>query len=161
MKTIQKIFIIISFVLAVLPGCVNNRTFETYHSFPNQAWDRFETIEIAVLIEDTAPLYDIFFIIDHDATYPFDTLYMHVVLGLPSGETRINEYSFDIKDEAGNFLAELQTDGTGSIKLPLRKGLKISKPGSCIFELEVLIPRVEIPGIHRIGIVMEITDPED
>jgi len=104
MKTFQKIFICFAlFLVAALQGCEKNRAFETYHSFPNQAWDRFETIEMAVMIENTDPLYDVFFVLDHDT----------------------------------------------------------SKPGSCIFELEVLIPRVEIPGIHRIGIVMEITDPED
>jgi gliding motility-associated lipoprotein GldH len=158
MKKALLIGIIVGAFLLFLNSCSNENTITVDHSFTNNLWDRFEKINIIVPIEDLENRYDFYFEIEIDSTYIFPNLYMNVVLYMPSGEERINEYDFQIKNDDGSFKVPLDNNGTGRMTFLLRKELRFNRAGNCLFEFENLIPRVEIPGIHKIGITRKVSE---
>jgi len=140
--------------------CKKEYAIEVYHTFPGNRWSRFEKIEFEVPVQSTDSYYDIYLCLKHDSTYPYKNLYINVVMFLPSGETRIREYDFDVKDEDGFFVAQM-IQGKGENVFLLRKEIKFTEPGICLFEIEDLIPRIDISGIHQLGILMKKSKPED
>lgn len=152
-KNYIKFFVII-LTLWQISGCTNNRPIEVYHPFPENMWNRFDLIKLETIIDQTDINYDIWLHIEYDSSYPFDSLYINVAMFLPSGEIRVNEYRFDMKDKYGAFLSQL-SEGKGEQFFLLREDFSFSEPGIFIVEIECLIPRVEIKGVQNIGIILK------
>jgi len=149
-------YILLLFTLWQLAACNNKQAIEVDHVFPENAWNRFDLIDLEAFIDNIDASYDLYLHIKHDSTYPFDSLYINIAMYLSSGEIRVNEYTFDIKDENGDFLSQL-TDGKGDLSFLLREDFYFSEAGIFRVEIECLIPRVEIKGIQNIGIILKET----
>lgn len=153
MKKYTKSFVFILLILQFF-GCDNSKSIEVHQAFPENMWDRFEIIELEAIIDQINIDYDLYLRIKHDSSYPFDSLYINLITYLPSGEIRVNEYTFDMKDKNGAFLTEL-SGGIGEQLFLLRESFKFHEPGILKVEIECLIPRPEINGVQSIGIVLE------
>jgi gliding motility-associated lipoprotein GldH len=147
-------YIILFFTIWQLAACNNKQAIEVSHVFPENVWNRFDLIELEAVIDKIDTNYDLHLHLEHDSAYPFDNLYINVALYLPSGEIRVNEYTFDIKDKNGAFLSQLP-QGKGDLSFLLREDFYFSEPGIFKVEIECLIPRVEIKGIQNIGITLK------
>jgi len=149
-------FLLIFFTLWQPSACTNLQPIEVKHVFPENIWNRFDLIELETIIDKIDIHYDLYLHIEHDSSYPFDSLYINVALYLPSGEIRVKEYTFDMKDENGDFLSQL-SEGKGDQFFLLREDFYFSEPGTFKVEIECLIPRVEIKGVQNIGIILKKT----
>jgi gliding motility-associated lipoprotein GldH len=150
---------IMLFIMFIFTNCKKEYPVEVYHTFQGNKWSRFEKIALEIPVEKTNTYYDLYLYMQYDSTYPFDNLYINVVMDLPSGETRIREYDFEMKEPNGSFKSEF-TDGKGEIIFSLRKEIKFNETGTCLIEIEDLIPRIEITGIYRLGILLKRSKPE-
>lgn len=103
---------------------------------------------------NTSASFDIKLILRHNDAYPFDNLYINVVMEMPGGEERIMEKDFRIRDAMGDFLSD-DRNGYREISFYLFKDLHFSEKGLCSIEIENLIPKIEIPGILEVGICLQ------
>jgi gliding motility-associated lipoprotein GldH len=150
----RQYLILFILICMFFPACKKQDGFILFHTLPNHTWSRFEKQEFDLMIDDISRPFDMYLIMRHDDTYPFDTLYINVIMEMPDGEERIAEYDFDVKDARGEFLSE-KKDGYREITYVLRKGIRFNRQGQCSVEIENLIPRIEITGIRELGIRLE------
>lgn len=147
----KRLFIFGIFVLSLLSGCKNNNEIISYHKFTDRTWNRFEKIRFDIPIIDIDKRYDVYFFADHTREYEFDNLEFNMIMTTPSGEERIREFLFLMKDKTGGFTGKCTADScTASISL--KKGLTIDKKGMLRIEIETLVPRLQIHALLGVGI---------
>ncbi len=158
MKRIWIFFLLLS--LCIPFACKKDAGLTVFHSFPDRAWNRFEKQTFDFLIENTSATYDMTLILRHTDDYPFENLYMHVIMEMPGGEERIGEYDFNVKGPGEEFLSRVSKGGYREITFSLHKGLRFAETGICRVEMENLIPKIEIPGIIALGISLQRSSKE-
>lgn len=147
------VLLLIPFILIPL-SCNKNDKQCQFVSFANQAWNRFEKQNFGFPVINTSASFDIKLILRHNDDYPFDNLYINVVMEMPGGEERIMEKDFRIRDALGNFLSD-DRNGYREVSFYLYKELYFSEKGLCSVEIENLIPKIEIPGILKLGVCLQ------
>lgn len=140
--------------MILLISCNRKKEIELIHNFPDQTWNRFEKVNLSFQVEDSKLSYAIFLKINHTDKYPYKNLRFNLVIYMPSGEERIVEYDFDMRREDGSFISTVKNDHLEVI-FPLRSELQFTKTGICRFEFEDLIPRLEIPGIITMSVILK------
>jgi gliding motility-associated lipoprotein GldH len=144
------LFIILVFLSS---SCRERHGLFLLHSFPENYWNRFDKQTFDFMITDSNESWNLELIIRHNDTYPFDNLYINVVIYLPGGEERIMEHDFEMIGSDRRFLSE-QKNGYREIKFPLNQDLGIHDEGLCRVEIENLIPKIGIPGMVGLGVRM-------
>jgi gliding motility-associated lipoprotein GldH len=151
----KKTLILSSFLFIIfLSGCHKNNDIVQYHKFNNRIWNRFEKITFDIPILDIEKRYNVYFFAHHTKDYEYDNLEFNMIMNTPSGEERIKEYKFLLKDKTGGFTGNCTSDSCESI-IPLKKGLKLEKKGMLRIEIEVLVPHLEINYLLGVGIRLE------
>lgn len=151
----RQIIVLFLIPFLVIPfACNKNDRQCQFVSFDNQAWKRFEKQKFGFPVINTSASFDIKLILRHNDDYPFDNLYINVVMEMPGGEERILEQDFRVRDALGNFLSN-DRNGYRELSFYLFKGLHFSGKGVCSMEIENLIPKMEIPGILELGVCLQ------
>ncbi|MCX6246353.1 MAG: hypothetical protein NTW10_01355 [Bacteroidetes bacterium] len=138
-------------LLILFSGCNRSHEIVSYHKFQDRTWNRFEIIKFDIPILDIEKPYDISFFANHTQEYEFDNLEFNMVMTTPSGEERIKEYKFLLKNKTGGFTSTCNQDScTASILL--KKGIRMEKKGILRIEIEALVPRLQINSLLGVGI---------
>ncbi len=143
-------------VLLILFAACNGDTkvFEEYHKFENLSWNRFDILEFEANIEDIELEYDIYINIRHIPEVPYKEMLINFTIYSPSGDMRTTDYTLDYFDPEGNKLSECMGD-LCDLYIPIRKAIKFYDPGITKFEIENKYPKVEMPGIMEVGIIVK------
>jgi len=139
--------------IALLLTCCHRRPVEFTHQFPGKTWDRFQKLNFEFPVTDIKHPYDILLKITYDSTYPFRNFYINVILDMPSGEERINEYDHGMVNDDGSPVGRPEDDAM-TTTFHLWRDLKFSEEGICKLEIEDLIPRPEITGIRSLHLII-------
>ena len=137
--------------LLILSGCKKNNEIIRYHKFNDQIWNRFEKIRFDIPVLDIDKRYDVFFFANHTKNYEFDNLGFNMIMTTPSGEERIKEYKFLLKDKTGGFTGKCNQDSC-TASIALKKDLRIDKKGMLRIEIETLVPRLQVNALLGVGI---------
>jgi gliding motility-associated lipoprotein GldH len=147
----RKFFVLGLVLLALLSGCKKNNEIVSYHKFKDHTWNRFEKVKFDIPILDIEKRYDVYFFTSHTKEYEFDNLDFNMIMTTPSGEERIKEYTFLVKDKTGGFMGNCNQDSC-SVSIVLKKGLRMEKKGMLSIEIEALVPRLQINSLLGVGI---------
>ena len=147
----KKAFVYCLLFLIILSGCKKNNEIIRYHKFKDQIWNRFEKIMFDIPVLDIDKRYDVFFFANHTKKYEFDNLGFNMIMTTPSGEERIKEYKFLLKDKTGGFTGKCNQDSC-TASIALKKGLRIDKKGMLRIEIETLVPRLQVNALLGVGI---------
>jgi gliding motility-associated lipoprotein GldH len=147
----RKFFVFGLVLLALLFGCKKNNEIVSYHKFKDHTWNRFEKVKFDIPILDIEKRYDIYFFTNHTKEYEFDNLDFNMIMTTPSGEERIKEYTFLVKDKTGGFMGNCNQDSC-SVSIVLKKSLRMEKKGMLSIEIEALVPRLQITALLGVGI---------
>jgi gliding motility-associated lipoprotein GldH len=150
----SPVTLLIILIMTVSVSCQKDKGMLVVHSFPDNFWSRFEKQEFDFNVNDIRHPYDLELVVRHDDTYPFNNLYINVVIYLPDGEERIMEHDFIMKGSDRKFISQ-EKDGYREVVFTLRNGLRINKEGLCRVEIENLIPKTGIPGMVGLGVRMK------
>ena len=146
----KKTVIFVLSTLFIFAGCKKNNDIISYHKFKDHTWNRFEKIRFEIPILDISKPYDVYFFASHTRAFEFDNLNFKFK-STPSGEERIKEYTFLLKDKTGEFTGKCSTDSCVAT-VALKKGIYMEKKGMLRIEIEVLVPRLEIKALLGVGI---------
>lgn len=147
----KKAFLYGLLIISLFSGCKKNNEIISYHRFNNQTWNRFEKIRFDIPVLDGNMRYDVFFFANHTREYEFDNLQFNMIMTTPSGEERIKEYLFLLKNKTGGFTGECTGDSC-TATISLKKGLRMEKKGMLRIEIETLVPRLQINALLGVGI---------
>ena len=146
-------FLLITMTFTMI-SCNPGRIYEKHIKLKDYAWDMQETFTFSFEVENINVNYDIYIAIRHAHIYPYKNLLISTVMTTPSGEQRLTDYDFDIKDKQGKFLG----DGMGDlydINIPIRKGFKFQEKGQCTIVFENRMSQVRTPAIMEVGLIVE------
>ena len=150
----NKKFVLCCLIILVLfSGCKKNNEITSYHKFNNKTWNRFDKIRFDIPVLDVDKRYDIYFFANHTKDYEFDNLNFNMIMTAPSGEERIKEYKFLLKNNTGGFISNCNQDSCTAY-IALKKGLEIEKRGMLRIEIETLVPRLQINNLLGVGILL-------
>ncbi len=151
---IKKIHIIILIAVIFMLSCKPSKIYENYYEFKNNSWNRFEKLYFKLPIENTKHNYNIFLSVKYTKQYTYQYIYIYLTIKTPSGEERMKEYKFKLRNKKGVIKAK-KIDKIWNIRFLLKTGFHFSRKGICKFEIENLIPKLETPGIKEIGLIVE------
>lgn len=72
-------------------------------------------------------------------------------MNTPSGEERINQYNFVIRNKFGGFTGTCIQDTCEAI-IPIKRGIIFSQKGILKLDVENLVPRLEVKDLFGVGI---------
>jgi gliding motility-associated lipoprotein GldH len=147
----KKILIYGLFILFLFSGCKKNNEIIRYHKFNDRTWNRFEKLRFDIPIMDIDKRYDVYFFANHTKDYEFDNLEFNMIMTTPSGEERIKEYKFLLKNKTGGFTGNCSRDSC-TASIALKKGLRMGEKGILRIEIETLVPRLQVNALLGVGI---------
>jgi gliding motility-associated lipoprotein GldH len=140
--------------MAIFFSCVSHIEFEQYKKFEKQSWNRFNIIKFEVPVDDTKNAFDITLVIRHLPEFKIKELPVNVTFYMPSGEIRSVEHIIKFTDNAGESLSECLGD-LCDLSFMLREGFIFPDKGTVRVEIENKWPRLELPGILEVGLVLQ------
>ena len=138
-------------ILFLLLGCKKSNEIIRYHKFNDKTWNRFEKLRFDIPVLDIEKRYDVYLFANHTKDYEFDNLEFNMIMTTPSGEERIREYRFLLKNKTGGFTGNCNQDSC-TATIVLKKGLQMEKKGMLRIEIETLVPRMQINALLGVGI---------
>lgn len=145
----RTILLLIS--LITLVSCQKSVVYKEYHKFDNYTWGRFEKVRFEIPIEEAGITADIVLSVRHITQYPYDNLPVNIILTTPSGEERIMQKDFMLKDAEGEFKGSVAGD-LWDFEETLWPRFLFTEKGMYILEFENLIPKMGIPGLDDMGV---------
>lgn len=137
-----------------LASCTGNNIFREFHKFDKYTWGRFDKVKFEIPIKEDGLAGEIVLTIRHVDNFPYDELPVYAVLTTPTGEERIVEVNIKFKDENKEFKGEV-AGNLWDIEEVLWKTFFFNNTGTYTIELENLHPRVGVPGLVDLGIVIK------
>ncbi|MGE5425119.1 MAG: hypothetical protein ACM3N9_07125 [Syntrophothermus sp.] len=146
MKQLLLLVILLPFFISCTPK--NNNIFQ-YHKFQGDTWNRFDKVSFTIPVMQPGK-YDVFLEAYHNQAFDRNAFSINMIMNTPSGEERINEYNYEMKDKLGKFRTSCTGDSC-KINIALKKSIILEK-GELKLEIENLIPYIETSGLKGIGI---------
>jgi gliding motility-associated lipoprotein GldH len=137
-------------LLASMESC-RKREAVFYHPFTDQSWHRFDKLLFTIPVTEVNQPVNLWFFARHTKEYEFDNLDFSMIMNTPSGEERINQYHFSIKNSYGDFTGNCSGDSCEAV-IALKRGIVFSEKGNLKIELENLVPRLETKHLLGVGI---------
>jgi gliding motility-associated lipoprotein GldH len=156
----KKTILIFATLFALLASCSKNKIFEKYTSIENYKWKRDNLIRFDVDIKDVKTNYDVTLALRHSTYYSFANIRVNVTITFPAGDIRTKDYNILIRDTDGSF----KGDGAGDlwdITYPVFTDMTLPDAGIYKFEVQNVMPLMELPDIMDVGLIVRKTEKKD
>jgi gliding motility-associated lipoprotein GldH len=154
-KNIGKFKIVVALLLMFeVTSCLNQKEFEHYQKFAKQSWHRFNIIKFEVPVDNTQNAFDIVLVIRHLPELKIKELPVNVTMYMPSGEIRSAEHIIKFTDSNGEPQSKCLGD-LCDLSFTIREGFIFPETGTVRIEIENKWPRIELPGILEIGLLVK------
>lgn len=149
----KRLSILVTSLIVLLFSCSRGPVYESYHSFKDDIWNRFDIVKFNIPLNEENKAYDFYFTVKYTSDFAESSLPVYLIMNTPTGEERMRE--IPIQTNRPENKEELQPDSTRMIRIPVWKGVSISDKGTCIVSVETIYPKIQAMGIEKIGIVVE------
>ena len=149
-------FLVLFFILSALISCTSRKEFEQYQKFEKQSWHRFNILKFDVPVKDTQNAFQIELNIRHLPEFKIREMQINMTIYMPSGEIRTAEHELNFTSREGESLSECLGD-LCDISFLLREDFIFQEAGTYKFEIENKWPKLELPGILEVGLILKRT----
>jgi gliding motility-associated lipoprotein GldH len=140
--------------LIILTSCLRESVvFREYVEMNNMIWNRFNIIEFEVPVHEN-DVFDFKLFLRHHTDFPYDKLFVNITFYSPGGDIRSKDYTFDLKDYRGDWLA----NGMGELwdlEILIRKEMPFYENGICKVRIENKYPKFDTPDIIEVGLIVQ------
>lgn len=152
-------FLLVSiFSLLLTAGCMKSPYYQKDVSIPKYEWAYSFQPVFKVDIEDTAALYNLYFIVRHTEAYPFSNIWMYIYTKEP-GDTSYKKSRIEIPlaESSGKWLGR----GMGEVyeqRMPITRNdapMIFKKPGSYEIKFEQNMRVDPLPELLQVGLRVE------
>ena len=152
--TLRKSIMPLVFLCAMLiSGCTRGPVFEDHIIFEDNSWGRFQELEFEMPVKSTSHGYAFFISVKYTDDLEISILPINFTFSTPDGEYRTLNYDLRFLDYDNQFRGK-KVDGHRVLIIPLRTDFRFAEEGVCHFIIENRAPRVEVPGISSVGIIV-------
>lgn len=152
MRTIGKIFLLITLFALVSCGDSSKNNIILSQTFDATGWEKFSPVYSDV--EVTRPVtYDLSLKVAFSENYSnrdFDVVF--TVFDASDMPMRAKAYSFRLKDNDGNWKSE-KKDGVYEFDFPINKSLSITDSGKYRFQIDSRMPITPLLGIVKLELI--------
>lgn len=156
--SLSRTFLILLISLTALAGCMESPYYQKDVTVPAYQWKYDYQPVFKVDIEDTAALYNLYFIVRHTEAYPFSNIWMWIHTKEP-GDTTFSKSRIEIPlaEKSGKWLGR----GMGEIweqRMPITRNdapMIFKKPGSYEIRFEQNMRVNPLPEILQVGLRVE------
>ncbi len=138
----------------LLTSCSKRKVFEKYIDIDNYKWKRANLIKFEVPITDTTTNYDVTLNVRHTSYYAFANILLNVTTTYPAGDMRTKDYNIVLRNDDGTFKGE----GAGDIwdlAYPVMTDVTFAQKGTYTFEVQNVMPAIEISDIMDVGLIVK------
>jgi len=132
-------------------GCNSEKETGIYYPMKNRTWDRFNVLDFSLPVQVTDKYHDLVLYIWFTDFYGTENLPVNVIINNPSGEERILEVLFKVRDAKDTIIIPCKAD-TCYDEFLIQRGLKVLEEGNLSVQIENLNPKITTPGIAGVGI---------
>ena len=151
--SLQMLFILFTGLSFCMISCQSDKTYEEYKKMDKQSWNRFNLLKFEIPVNDTQTPVDIFLAIRHLPEFQIRELPINMTIYMPTGEMRSAEEVLKFTEKDGKIRSECLGD-LCDITFNLREDITFSETGSVRIEIENKWPKVELPGILEVGLIL-------
>lgn len=148
--------ILILAITGLLMGCSNKPVYEKTLTLKNAVWQRFDIKTFEVEIEKVPAQYEFEAIVNCNDSFQYKSLPFYVILTTPSGEERMREVSFQVRE--GDKLTKNKETGKAEARIQLWYNVNITEKGKCKLTFENMIPKYETGGIETLSLLVKQAD---
>jgi gliding motility-associated lipoprotein GldH len=156
----KKTIFLLAMLSTLLSACSKNKVYEKYIKIDNYKWKRDKLITFDVDIKNTNSNYDVILALRHTTYYAFANIKVNVTITFPSGEMRTRDYNIFLRDADGSF----KGDGAGDlwdITYPVFDDITFPDVGNYKFEVQNVMPIVELPDIMDVGLIVRKAEKKE
>jgi len=124
------------------------------HTFENNSWERFKPIRFDIDVSHPEDDYSINLFVSFTEDFNSEDFIISYRIASPSGEIRSGEKMLKVKSIYGNFTKQKNVKNP-EYNISLVPYITFHKKGSCIVEIENLIPKFESQGIRSLSIELK------
>ncbi len=124
----------------------------------NRVWDRFNVLDFRLSAKSKGEYSDLVLYIWFTDSFEAENLPVNIIINNPSGEERILEVLFEVRDAKGAFIIPCKAD-TCCREYLIQRGLRVTEDGILSVQIENLYPKITTPGIAGVGIKL-VPSPE-
>jgi len=158
-KITAKIFFAGFFIMLFL-SCQNNIVFEQTKDIETDGWHKDSIVSMRYQPLDTTQLYDLFFLVRNDNSYPYSNLFL--ISTIENDKHKITDtLEYEMADAKGNWLGSGMSDLKES-KLIYKKKYRFKDTLPVNFQVQQAVRKTGntmgddiLPGIKTIGIIIE------
>ena len=147
------ILLIISFQF-FLYSCRNKIIYDGQLIVKEQGWNRNDTFEDQIVINDTINSFNIFITLDINNNYPFSNLYLFVTTVLPDNNVLRDTINCHLADERGKWLGKSRFGKTLNT-FPYKTNIRFPDTGTYNFKIEQAMRAEPLKGVLSCGIKIE------
>ena len=140
----------------LLAACGPNYSAESEITMDEQGWFYQDSLVAPFNIEDTSAIYNLYLLLDHQTSFPFQNFYVRIHTTFPGGERLSEQLSLEIAGKAGNWLGECNSSEC-SLRIPLQEGAYFNQAGDYRITIEQFSRRNPLPGLQRVAFALEKT----
>jgi gliding motility-associated lipoprotein GldH len=148
------IVILASVIFFSVISCDSRTKFEQYQKFEKQTWHRFNIVKFEVPVTTTNDAFDMMLVIRHLPELKIKELPVNVTMYMPSGEMRSAEHIIKFTGDDGKPQSECLGD-LCDLSFTFRQGFVFPETGKVRIEIENKWPRIELPGILEVGLMLQ------
>jgi gliding motility-associated lipoprotein GldH len=159
MRRIFGIYLLL--LIIVFSGCGKKRIYEQYKDIENKIWyriDRNHILTFEVPVKDTLSDYDIIMNVKYMKGYQFNDLTFIMTIYTPDKEEKDSKHTIILKGTNGEYRGKVKGD-IFELSTPLFSKFRFNRKGTYKFEIENWMSKYEIPGIVKIGLIVQKNEP--
>ena len=149
-----KSFLLLVVMFFLLSSCNKDVVFSKYQTFKNEEWFAKDKAVFEMDIVDTQSLHNIFLMVRHAESYPYNNLFLFVTTQYPDGKVLTDTMEVVLANSKG----EWQGSGVGDIydfKVPVKKNVRFALAGKYKFSFEQGMRVDPLPFILHFGFEIE------
>lgn len=150
----MKKLLLLLLPIIFLSACGSKKVTDQQHLFANKTWQRSQNITFEFMVKDTTATYQMNTKIKYFDNFPFDRVQLSFILEDPSGEKRVSEHDFYIRNKEGRFLGNRVKD-TMEIEFPVRNSYKFKAPGKVKVTMVNQLPYLSTEGIAGLCLIVK------
>lgn len=150
LRSIISLVIVISMTALFITSCNNDALFDQNYSFPQQKWEKKDTVAFSVNVQDTLSNYDFILTLRNSTEYLYSNLWVYVAVTAPDGTTSKVAEKLPITHPDGSWIGRV----SGSlVENRLRFASKVFPlKGKYTFKIMNATQQGTIPYVEDIGL---------
>ncbi len=158
MRKLFPVITVLGFLISIcLTACGPEFQYRSGHRFGEEYWEHGDSLVHQFNISDSLQIYDLYLLIEHAKSYPYQNLYTRIHTIFPDKKPLTEVLSLEFAEKTGQWLGQCGTKYC-TIRIPIQQGAYFNQVGDYELILEQFTRQDSLPGVRQIIFELEKTE---